>query len=89
MAQGLKILPAMQKPQETQAGSLGWEYTLEKETQPTPVFSSGKFHGRGALWATFHGVTESETMEYMSTEYIVLRKKFKRWTASHIHEYLK
>ena len=37
MAQGLKILPAMQKPQETQAGSLGWEYTLEKETQPTSI----------------------------------------------------
>ena len=29
MAQGLKILPAKQKPQETQAGSLGWEDTLE------------------------------------------------------------
>ena len=29
VAQGLKILPAMQKTQETQAGSLGWEDTLE------------------------------------------------------------
>ena len=35
----VKDPPAMQ---ETLVRSLGWEDTLEKEMQPTPVFSLGK-----------------------------------------------
>jgi len=29
--------------------------------QPTPVFLPGEYHGRGALWATVHGVTKGQT----------------------------
>ena len=32
--------------------------------QPTPVFLPGKFHGRGAWWATVHGVTKSHLHLY-------------------------
>ena len=32
-----------------------------RKYQPTPVFLSGKFHGRGARRATVHGVTKSWT----------------------------
>ena len=39
--------------------SLGGEDPLEK--QPTPVFLPGKSHGRGAWWATVHGVPKSQT----------------------------
>ena len=35
--------------QETWIRSLGWEYPLEKEMEPTPVFLLGKFYGLGAL----------------------------------------
>ena len=39
-------LPAMQEPQ---VWSLGWEDTLEKEWQPTPVLLPGEFHGQRSL----------------------------------------
>ena len=35
--------------QETQVQSLGWEYPLEKEIAPTPVFLPGKSHGEKSL----------------------------------------
>ena len=52
--------------QEAWVQSLGWEDPLEKEMQPTPIFSSGESHGlppRGAWWAEVHGLTESDTTE--------------------------
>ena len=33
----------------------------KRKWQPTPVFLPGKSHGRGAWWATAHGVTKSKT----------------------------
>ena len=63
MAQLVKNPPAMQ---DTWVQSLGWEDALRRKWQPTPVFLPGEFHGRGALWATIHGVTESETTERLS-----------------------
>ena len=58
MAQKVKNLPAVW---ETQVQSLGREDPLEKEWQPTLVPLPGKSHGRGAWWATVHGVAKSQT----------------------------
>ena len=44
--QMVMTLPAMQEPQ---VWSLGWEDTLEKEWQPTPVLLPGEFHGQRSL----------------------------------------
>ena len=56
LAQMVKNLPAIQ---ETWVRSLGWEDSLEKEWQPTPVFLSGKNPMDRAGWqATVHGVTK-------------------------------
>ena len=35
--------------QETRVQSLGWEDSLEKEWQPTPIFLPGQFHGERSL----------------------------------------
>ena len=49
---------------KTQVWSLGWEYPLEKEMQPNPVFLTGESHGqREARLATVHGVTKSQTQQ--------------------------
>ena len=42
----VKNLPPMW---ETWVRSLGWEYPLEKEQLPTPVFWPGEFHGQRSL----------------------------------------
>ena len=42
----VKNLPPMW---ETWFRSLGWEYPLEKEQLPTPVFWPGEFHGQRSL----------------------------------------
>ena len=36
-------------------GKISWR----RAWQPTPVFSLGEFHGRGACQATVHGVVKS------------------------------
>ena len=46
VAQTVKNLPAMW---ETQVPSLGWEDPLEKEMQPTPVFSPRESYGQRRL----------------------------------------
>ena len=46
VAQRLKHLPALR---ETWVRSLGWEYPLEKEMKPTPVFLPRESHGRRSL----------------------------------------
>ena len=57
MAQVVKNLPTMR---ETWVRSLGWEDSLERKWQPTPVFLPRKSHGRRSLvQATVYGVTES------------------------------
>ena len=60
VAQILKNLPVKQ---ETRVRSLGREDPLEKEWQPTLVFSPGEFHSmdRGAWQDALKGVTESQT----------------------------
>ena len=63
MAQLVRNPPAMQ---DAWVRSLAWEDPLRGKWQPTPVFLPGEFHGRGALWATIHGVAESETTERLS-----------------------
>ena len=39
----------LQKMQETQVQSLGWEDPLEEEMAPTPVCLPGKSHGQRSL----------------------------------------
>ena len=61
MAQLVKNLPVMW---ETWVWSLGWEYPLEKERLPTPIFWLGEFHGLYSQWgcndlATFTGLIHS------------------------------
>ena len=41
--------------------SQGWEYPLEKEMEPTPVFLLGKSH-RGAWWAIVHTFQKESDM---------------------------
>ena len=59
---GKKNLSAMQELQETQVQALGWEDPLE-EGMATPLQYSGLENpvGRGAWWATVHGVAKSWT----------------------------
>ena len=47
--------------QETQVQSLGWEDSLEKERQPTPVFCLENPMSTGAWQATVHGIAKSWT----------------------------
>ena len=49
----VKNLPAMQKKQEMQAQSLGWEDSLEE--------GMITLEDRGPWWATLHGVAKSRT----------------------------
>ena len=37
-------------------------HILEREMQPTPVFSPGNSQDREALWATVHGVAQESDM---------------------------
>ena len=54
----VKSLPAMQ---ETQVWSLGQEDLLEEEMATHSNSCLGNPMGRGAWWATVHGVTRSQT----------------------------
>ena len=44
--------------------SLGWKESLEEEMATHSLFFSGKPHGQLSLWATVHGVVESDTTEH-------------------------
>jgi len=55
----IKNLPAML---ETWVRSLGQENPLQREWQSTPVFLLENPMGRGAWWATVHGVTKESDM---------------------------
>ena len=44
-----KTLPATQEPQEIQVQSPGWEDSIEKAWQPTPVFLPGESSGQRSL----------------------------------------
>ena len=64
MAQMVKNLPAIQ---ETQVRSLGQEYPLEEEWQPTPVFLPGEFHGqRSPVGYSLSGRKEADTTEQLT-----------------------
>ena len=72
VAQMVKHLSAMW---ETQVWPLGWEGPLEKEWQPTPVFSPGKFQGRRSLvgyspW----GCKQSDTTERLHFARVALQR---------------
>ena len=56
----VKNLPAMQELQETQAQCLGQEDPLEKGMATHSGILAWRID-RGALWATVHGVTKSQT----------------------------
>ena len=78
MAQGVKNSPGMHETQGTWIRSLGREDPLEKEMQPTPVFSLEKSHGQRSLMGySPWGHKESDTTEQLSmyiNEGIVFRK---------------
>ena len=60
----VKHLPAMQ---ETWVRSLGQEYALKKEMAThSNILGLENPMGRGVLWATVHGVTESDTTEQLT-----------------------
>ena len=59
MTQTVKNLPAMW---ETQVRSLGWEDPLEEGMATHSRILAWRITmGRGAWWATVHGVTKSQT----------------------------
>ena len=59
VAQMVRNLPAVQ---ETCVRSLGWEDPLEKVNgSPLQYSSLENFMGRGAWWATIHGIAKSQT----------------------------
>ena len=68
VAQLVKNVPAVQ---ETWVRSLGWEESLEKKWQPTPVSLPGKSHGQRSLvgcspWGHKElGTTERLTLSYL------------------------
>ena len=65
MAQMVKNLPAMW---ETWVQSLGWEDPLEEGMATHSSILAWRIPMvRGARWATVHGVTESDTIERLST----------------------
>ena len=47
--------------QESWVQFLGGKILWRKDWQPSPVFLLGKFMGRGAWWATVHGVAKCYT----------------------------
>ena len=49
MALKVKNPPTMQETQETRVLFLGWEDSLERKWQPTPVFLAGKPHRQRSL----------------------------------------
>ena len=65
VAQIVKNLPAMQK---TWVRSLGWEDPLGEDMASHSSILAWRIPmDRGAWWATVHGVTESDTIEQLST----------------------
>ena len=58
----VKNPPAMQEPQETQVGSLGWKDPLEEGMAThSSILALQNPMDRGAWQATAHGVTKSQT----------------------------
>ena len=65
VAQMIKNLPAMW---ETRVQSLGWEDSLEEGMATHSNILAWRIPmGRGAWWATVHGVAESQMTERLST----------------------
>ena len=58
----VRNLPANAGDTGDEGLSLHWEDPLEQERQPTPAFLLGNPTGRGAWWATIHGVTKELDM---------------------------
>ena len=64
----VKNLPAMQKLQETQVQSLGWEDPLEEGMATHSSILAWRIPCRGAWWTTVHRVAESRTqLKQLST----------------------
>ena len=83
VAQVVRNLPAKR---ETWVWSLGWEYPLEKERLPTPVFRPGEFHGLCAPWGRkestwlsafhfFHNVNSMELEKCCSSYFLYIVAK--------------
>ena len=64
MAQVVKNPPAMR---ETRVGSLVGKISWRKKWLPTPVFLSGKFHGKRSPW----GRKELNTTEQLTHTHII------------------
>ena len=64
-----------------QVWSLGWEYPLEKEMAPIPVFLGGKSHGQRSLMVySLWCCKESDTTEWLSTH--IQRSQQETWGLS-------
>ena len=71
MTYTVKNPPAMW---ETWVWSLGWEDSLEESMAiHSSILAWRILIDRGAWWATFHGVTESDVTEQLTTAHIYLR----------------
>ena len=58
----VKNLPVIAETQDMWVPSLGWEDSLDRKWQPTPVFLLGKFHGQRSLAGySSWGCKETET----------------------------
>ena len=74
MAQVVKNLPAT--PEHRSCSFDPWVEKIpwRKKWQPTPVFSPGESHGRGAWWTTVHRVTKRGTqLKHLSPQHIIIK----------------
>ena len=55
-----------------------------RKRQPSPVFLTGKCHGKGIWWATIHGITELDMTEQV-TEHTCTQANIHRHIDTHTH----
>ena len=79
VAQRVKNLSTMHEMWETWVQSLGWENPLSRKRHPLQYSCLENSVGRGAWWATVHGVTESHTWLSMSAMYVNIELLLYTW----------
>ena len=64
----LLYMPIVTPMQETWVWTLGWEDLLEEGVATHSSILAGEPMDRSAWWATGHGVTKSDTTEWLNTQ---------------------